>query len=118
MTPVVLIVDDQVDIRLMAEFALRGPGREVVAVADGAAARAHATDRRPAVVVMDYRLEHELGTDVIRQLRADGYDGPVVLFSAHVTDVLEDEAATLGVPTVAKTELDALRTTVSAALSA
>ena len=116
MTRRVVVVDDSPDVRLTMSLVLRRPDAEIVCVPDGASAR-DAVFKAPTVaVVMDYRLEDERGTDVIPRLRAEGYDGAVVLFSAHITSELEDQADLLGVGTIAKTEIDDLQAFIDAAL--
>lgn len=67
----VVVVDDEEDIRQLVSFNLEQAGFQVEAVDTAAAALAAATRSRPAVVVLDLMLPDRSGVEVCRSLRAD-----------------------------------------------
>ena len=68
---VVLVADDDADIRDLVAFKLEQAGFEVIAVADGPAAVDQARTRRPVLAVLDVSMPGLSGIDVCRMLRAD-----------------------------------------------
>jgi DNA-binding response OmpR family regulator len=67
----VLVADDDADIRDLVAFKLEQAGLEVVAVEDGQAALEQARARRPILAVLDVSMPGLSGIDVCRMLRAD-----------------------------------------------
>jgi two-component system, OmpR family, phosphate regulon response regulator PhoB len=67
----VLIVDDERDLRTLLDFNLRQAGFETAHAASGAEALARARALRPSVIVLDLNLPDVSGTDVCRLLKAD-----------------------------------------------
>ena len=67
---VVLVADDDADIRDLVAFKLEQAGLEVVAVEDGQAALEQARARRPTLAVLDVSMPGLSGIDVCRMLRA------------------------------------------------
>jgi two-component system phosphate regulon response regulator PhoB len=68
---VVLVADDDADIRDLVTFKLEQAGLDVVAVADGQAALEHARTQLPTLAVLDVSMPGLSGIDVCRMLRAD-----------------------------------------------
>ncbi|MGI9164163.1 MAG: response regulator transcription factor [Mycobacterium sp.] len=89
----VLVVDDEDVLAEMVSMALRYEGWTVNTAADGAAAIAAARDVRPDAVVLDVMLPDMSGLDVLRKLREDNPQLPVLLLTAK--DALEDRIAGL-----------------------
>ncbi len=81
----VLVVDDEEDIRRLVSFNLDEAGFRVEAVDTGAAALEAATRLRPAVLVLDLMLPDLSGTEVCRRVRADPdlADGAVLMLTAR-----------------------------------
>lgn len=105
----VLIADDEADLRLLVRTQLsRAHGWEVVEVADGEAALERCRAGDVDLVVLDHRMPGRLGIDVIRTLREEGIDVPVVLFSAYLDPELEDEVDALGAVSVPKSDIGSL----------
>ena len=50
----------------------------------------------PSLVVLDLYLSHPSGLDILRQLRAKGFSGKVVLLGGQSTQTLAPEACRLG----------------------
>ena len=102
--PTVLIVDDEIDIRLLVRTILESAalGVEVVGEAgDGIDAMSvYATldpPEVPDVVILDNRMPRRDGMDVAREMLERVPDQHIVIFSAFVTPELEARAAELGV---------------------
>lgn len=70
-TDVVLLVDDEEDIRRLVSFNLGEAGFQVEAAEDGQGALRHAQRLHPSVVVLDLMLPDLSGMEVCRRLRAD-----------------------------------------------
>ena len=67
----VLVADDDADIRDLVAFKLEQAGLEVVAAEDGQAALEQARARRPRLAVLDVSMPGLSGIDVCRMLRSD-----------------------------------------------
>jgi two-component system phosphate regulon response regulator PhoB len=68
---VVLVADDDADIRDLVAFKLEQAGLDVVAVGDGQAALEQARSKQPTLAVLDISMPGLSGIDVCRMLRAD-----------------------------------------------
>jgi DNA-binding response OmpR family regulator len=68
---VVLVADDDADIRDLVAFKLEQAGFEVISVEDGQTALAKAQERRPTLAVLDVSMPGLSGIEVCRLLRAD-----------------------------------------------
>ena len=68
---VVLVADDDADIRDLVAFKLEQAGFEVIAVEDGQTALDQARSRQPTLAVLDVSMPGLSGIDVCRMLRAD-----------------------------------------------
>ena len=82
---VVLVVDDEEDIRRLVTFNLTDAGFKVESVENGAEALAAATRLRPSVVVLDLMLPDVSGMEVCRRLRADDSvaDAAILMLTAR-----------------------------------
>jgi len=91
-TPVrVLVVDDEPSLTELLSMALRYEGCEVRTAADGVTAVRAAREFRPDVVVLDVMLPDIDGLEVLRRLRADADEVPVLFLTAR--DSVEDRIA-------------------------
>jgi DNA-binding response OmpR family regulator len=68
---VVLVADDDADIRDLVAFKLEQAGFEVIAVEDGETALEQARERIPTLAVLDVSMPRMSGIDVCRMLRSD-----------------------------------------------
>jgi DNA-binding response OmpR family regulator len=68
---VVLVADDDADIRDLVAFKLEQAGFEVIAVEDGQTALDQARSRQPTLAVLDVSMPGLSGIDVCRMLRSD-----------------------------------------------
>ena len=91
--PLVLVVDDDEEIRKALERALRLEGF-AVRVADGGQAALELVEReRPGVMVLDVVMPDLSGISVVSRMRARGDDTPICILSAR--DEVEDRVAGL-----------------------
>ena len=89
----VLVVDDEETLSELLSMALRYEGWEVRTAATGTAAVREAREFRPDAVVLDMMLPDIDGLEVLRRLRADRLDVPVLFLTAR--DAVEDRVAGL-----------------------
>jgi two-component system, OmpR family, response regulator len=89
----VLVVDDEAVLAEMVSMALRYEGWNIATAGDGAAALDSARSQRPDVVVLDVMLPDMSGLDVLRKLREQNPQLPVLLLTAK--DAVEDRIAGL-----------------------
>src|SRR5262249_16130712 len=98
MSPTMLVVDDEDDMRRLAELMLATAGYHVV-LADSAEAGLQALDQAtPDGVLLDLRMPGLGGWGFIDRLRADNrLPGlPVVVMSAHVDNGTDEKVRSLG----------------------
>ncbi len=89
----VLVVDDEPSLTELLSMALRYEGWEVRTAGDGSAAVRAAREFRPDAVVLDVMLPDFDGLEVLRRLRAEQTDVPVLFLTAR--DAVEDRIAGL-----------------------
>ncbi len=93
-TPVrVLVVDDEVNLTELLSMALRYEGWEVRSAGSGLAAVRAAKEFAPDAVVLDMMLPDFDGMEVLRRMRADDPNVPVLFLTAK--DAIEDRVAGL-----------------------
>lgn len=79
-----LLVDDDADLRMIAQIALESEGYSVVPVGDGTTALRHAAAGSFDAILLDVMLPGMDGYEVCRALRAaPGAPPPVILLSAR-----------------------------------
>jgi DNA-binding response OmpR family regulator len=98
-TPLVLVAEDDEDVRALAELVLRREGFEVTAVCDGEAALAAAAQRTPAVAVLDVSMPQMDGLQAARLLRerVETRTVPIMLLTARVTEADRERGREAGV---------------------
>jgi DNA-binding response OmpR family regulator len=87
-THLILVADDDDDIRALVTFRLERAGYEVISAADGDQAFALACDRIPDLAVLDVMMPGSDGLEVTRKLRAreDTNRIPVILLTARARE--------------------------------
>ena len=97
--PLVLLAEDDEDVRALAELVLRRDGFDVIAVADGDAALAAAEAQPPDVAVLDVSMPLMDGLETARRLRdRDATSGVrILLLTARVTDADRERGRAAGV---------------------
>src|ERR687893_2602778 len=83
--PLILIVEDQSDLRQLYAQELTMSGFDVIEAANGAEAIAHTSERFPDIVLMDLSLPIVDGWEATRRLKVDQRTAhiPVVALTAH-----------------------------------
>src|SRR5688572_12739222 len=83
--PLILIVEDQADLRQLYAEQLAMSGFDVIQAGNGADAIAHTTSHAPDVVLMDLSLPIVDGWEATRRLKSDQRTAhiPVVALTAH-----------------------------------
>ena len=86
--PLVLVADDEEDIRALVAFRLKRAGYEVITAADGEEALLLATTRLPDLAVLDMMMPKATGVEVTRSMReqAATKDIPVILLTARAQE--------------------------------
>lgn len=89
----VLVVDDEPNLADLLTMALRYEGWEIRTAADGLSAVRMAREFKPDAVVLDMMLPDLTGLEVLRRLRDDSPNVPVLFLTAK--DAVEDRIAGL-----------------------
>jgi two-component system cell cycle response regulator len=80
----VLVADDEEDIRTLVTLRLQRAGYEVIEAKDGEEALRLAAERKPDLLVLDVSMPGRSGTAVTRELQEQGPAAPpVILLTAH-----------------------------------
>lgn len=107
--PTIIVADDHADLRMMIRRLLvRGTGWNVVEAEDGDSALAAYGQCQADLLVLDERMPGKTGTEVAESLRNNGFDRPIVVFSAYLDPDVEERAAKLGLVTLSKSDIDQL----------
>jgi two-component system, OmpR family, response regulator MtrA len=94
--PLVLIADDDPDIRMLVRLRLERSGYSVVSASDGLEALQVAAETNPDLVILDVTMPGITGVEVTRALRERQATLPVVLLTAHADEANVAEGATAG----------------------
>jgi DNA-binding response OmpR family regulator len=94
--PLVLIADDDADIRMLVRLRLERSGYTVVAANDGIQALALAAECDPDLAILDVSMPGLSGVEVTRLLREQRPTLPVILLTAHANDTDVAEGASAG----------------------
>ena len=88
----ILIADDEMDILRTVSFRLSKKGYEIIEAKDGAEAKLKITEKKPDLVILDYRMPHFTGLEVCLWLKnqAELAQIPVLIMTAS-TQALTDE---------------------------
>jgi CheY-like chemotaxis protein len=118
--PLILVVDDDEDMRELLRLHLEGAGYRVIAAEDAVAAGHRVVDSPPDLIIADYRMPYMDGVDFVGALRADSTipDIPVIFLTA-MENAPELVGKTYGFPLLTKPLLaDELLAAVAAQLEA
>jgi DNA-binding NtrC family response regulator len=83
--PVVLLLDDEKNIRKAVEMVLEQEGMRVISAHDAAAALRALHEQIVDVLIVDIQLGEIDGLTFFRKVRADGFDVPAIFISGHAT---------------------------------
>ena len=95
--PLVFVVDDDKAVRDSLKFALELEEFEVQSCAGGCELLAHTRLAQAACLVIDYRMPHMDGFELVAALRQRSCHTPVILITAEVTCWMRRHAQTMGV---------------------
>ncbi len=95
-TKCVLVVDDDLDLQKMLSDRLAATGYRVQTVGDGRQAVEAIRTRAFTGVLLDIGLPHVDGIDVLRRIRQESEDVPVVVMTAWGTQQLAVQAISMG----------------------
>jgi DNA-binding response OmpR family regulator len=93
----VLIADDDPDIRQLVRLRLERSGYDVISAEDGLEALELARDRSPDLAILDVSMPSMNGLDVARALRDENATLPLILLTGRVRDEDVLEGANAGV---------------------
>ncbi len=93
----ILVVDDEQLVRWFLERALRKSGHEVVTAENVEDAVVKLGSEAIDVLLIDLRMRGESGRELIGKADARGKKPKVIVFSAFITDELEEELRNKGV---------------------
>ena len=81
----IVVADDDVDIRDLVEFKLAALGHQIVTVADGSSAVEACRETQPDLAVLDIMMPGLTGLEAVRELRSTPAlkDIPVILLTAR-----------------------------------
>ena len=95
----ILLVEDDEDVREMLEFSLTSRGFTVEVVMNGVAALAALGRVRPCLVILDLHMPVMTGWDLIEQMKQRGYgDIPICVMSALDSGIPAEAVARLAKP--------------------
>lgn len=100
----VLLIEDDADIRMLAELTLRMHGIHVVACADGASGLQAAAAQRFSLIITDVMMPDMSGYEVVRRIRDGLIDAPppIALFTARPQDADRREIGGESLPVLPK----------------
>lgn len=94
--PVILIVDDEENIRLLLENVLCDEELKVASVEDGRKALNYINKNRVAIVIMDIRMPRLSGLEVLKIIKDKNKDALVIILTAFATIKTAVEAMKIG----------------------
>jgi two-component system nitrogen regulation response regulator NtrX len=96
MKPKVLIIDDEEDIRSSLKMIFEYEGYDCVLAANGEAGVKIAARESPDLILLDIKMPQMDGMEVLKRLKAEGEEAPIVILSGHGTVQTAVEATKLG----------------------
>ena len=98
-SPLVLVVDDSLTVRRVAQRLLKREGFRVALAADGLQALERLQEEKPMLVLSDIEMPRMDGFDLARNIRADAKlrDLPIVMITSRIAEKHRDHARALGV---------------------
>lgn len=95
-SPHILVVDDEKEIRNLVCEILEDEGYDVAVAEDGRSARQRRESRRPDLILLDIWMPDVDGVTLLKEWTQNGLDCPVVMMSGHGTVETAVEATRLG----------------------
>jgi CheY-like chemotaxis protein len=115
----ILLVDDQADVRFMLSLWLEDEGVDFDEASSGEEALDRSGEKPYDLILLDQRMPPGMsGIEVAEAMRANGTQTPIVLYSAYLDPAVEERAHELGLRTVDKGEPDRLMEAIRLELAA
>ncbi len=95
----ILAVDNEPSITLSLKYVFAGPGYEFTGVASGNAALA-SIDASPGpydVIIVDQKMPHQTGAELVGAIRERGLNGKIIVLSAHLSSEVREDYARMDV---------------------
>jgi len=88
----ILAVDNEPSVTLSLRFVFTAPRYEVTCVASGAAALAQLDGKSDGydVLIVDQKMPHLTGAELVRVLRERGNNGKIIVVSAHLSSEIRE----------------------------
>jgi CheY-like chemotaxis protein len=88
----ILAVDDNPAIRHSMRFIFAGPRYQVIGVQDGddALARLGAKSEAYDVIIVDQKMPHLTGVELVQEIRKRGIGGKIMVLSAHLSPEIRE----------------------------
>jgi CheY-like chemotaxis protein len=103
-----LVVDDDFSVGKLLRAIFEREGWEVEYAASGDECLTMVEGTPPDVIVLDQMMPGLTGIDTARRLRGDGFDKPIVLFSAYLGPDLQTAVRELDLKPVSKVDTQAV----------
>jgi DNA-binding NtrC family response regulator len=83
----ILAVDNEPSVTLSLRYVFDGPRYEIITVADGdsALARLEAATEPFDVIIVDQKMPHLTGVELVKAIRDRGITGKIIVVSAHLS---------------------------------
>jgi CheY-like chemotaxis protein len=103
-----LVVDDDLSVGNLLRAIFEREGWQVENAGSGDECLTMVEAAPPDVIVLDQMMPGRTGIDTARQLRDDGFDKPIVLFSAYLGPDLQTAVRELDLKPVSKVDTQAV----------
>jgi len=96
MADIVLLVDDDESLRKVTEYNLASAGFKVISAGSGKEAMERLSKKMPDLVITDVQLGDMNGLDILKKIKTDNPDVPVIVITAHGSIEMAVKAMNLG----------------------
>jgi CheY-like chemotaxis protein len=115
----ILFADDRKSIREYCRASLEDEGYHVLLACDGLDAIRVCREEAPDLAVLDVSMPRASGLEALERIRGFAPQVPVILFTAHAEDCLQDRRASLAAACIRKADdLSELKRAIAGALDA